>query len=361
FYTTTIDGLTGYLTSVRKDGFGDKDIYEIKNDQFQPQNIAVLKGKINTVEQMPLPTDITVTLVCSDCGTEEGKDLLPRNRDGRFLSTLEACRKYAVIYKKAGEEFYRENIETNCEMGYQEINVSILLRLKDMKVIPFDHYDLVGNLRQKADKRPIDNAKIQFINPSTNEVIEEIYTDNSGNFSPKLLVGKSLDDTIHYQVRISKKDYLTQIFEINKVLGDTQKIVLNYELEKMDIGVDIGKVLNLSPINFDLNKSDIRPDAKIELDKIVKIMNDNPTIKIELSSHTDCRGSDKYNMALSQRRAKSSAEYIKGKITNPERIYGKGYGETRLLNDCDCKTNTTCTEEEHAVNRRTEFTIVKKD
>ena len=361
FYTTTIDGLTGYLTSVRRDGFGDKDIYEIKNDQFQPQNIAVLKGKINTVENTPLPTDITVTLVCNDCGTGEAKDLLPRNRDGRFLSTLEACRKYTVVYKRAGEEFYHEDIETNCDMGYQEINVSILLRLKDMKVIPFDHYNLIGNLRQKSDKMPIENAKVQFINPSTKEVVEEIYTDNSGNFSPKLLDGKSLDDTINYQVRISKKDYLTQLFDVNKVLGDTQEIVLNYQLEKMDIGVDIGKVLNLSPINFDLNKSNIRPDAQVELDKIVKIMNDNPTIKVELSSHTDCRGSDKYNMALSQRRAKSSADYIKDKITNPERIYGKGYGETRLLNDCNCTTNTTCTEEEHAVNRRTEFTIVKKD
>jgi outer membrane protein OmpA-like peptidoglycan-associated protein len=90
-------------------------------------------------------------------------------------------------------------------------------------------------------------------------------------------------------------------------------------------------------------------------------MNDNPEIKIELGSHTDCRATASYNLKLSDARAKSSAAYIQSKITNPNRIYGKGYGETQLVNDCECegKINSDCSEEEHQENRRTEFKIVK--
>ena len=122
--------------------------------------------------------------------------------------------------------------------------------------------------------------------------------------------------------------------------------------------MDLGEIVKLKPIYFDLNKYVIRPDAALELDKIVKIMNDNPTIEIELGSHTDSRGEKEYNMNLSENRAKSSAEYIKERIDDPLRIYGKGYGESQLKNHC--KDGVKCSEEEHQENRRTEFRIIKK-
>ena len=130
----------------------------------------------------------------------------------------------------------------------------------------------------------------------------------------------------------------------------------------IDIGGDLSSVIDINPIYFDLDKSDIRPDAAIELDKIVKIMNENPTMRIELASHTDCRASKAYNQSLSDRRAKSSAAYIRQRITNPSRIYGKGYGESKLKNDCGCEGEvvSTCSEAEHQANRRTEFTILQR-
>jgi outer membrane protein OmpA-like peptidoglycan-associated protein len=132
-------------------------------------------------------------------------------------------------------------------------------------------------------------------------------------------------------------------------------------MAKMDVGVDIG-ALNINPIYFDYNKSNIRPDAAAELDKIVKIMKDNPTLKIELGSHTDSRGSDEYNMSLSDRRAKASAEYIISNGISRNRITGKGYGESKLKVS-DKVINALPTEEEkevaHQKNRRTEFIIVK--
>jgi outer membrane protein OmpA-like peptidoglycan-associated protein len=83
---------------------------------------------------------------------------------------------------------------------------------------------------------------------------------------------------------------------------------------------------------------------------------------VELGSHTDCRNTKKYNQKLSEKRAKSSADYIKHKIYKPERVYGRGYGETKLVNSCACEKRvvSNCSEEDHQMNRRTEFIIKKK-
>jgi outer membrane protein OmpA-like peptidoglycan-associated protein len=98
----------------------------------------------------------------------------------------------------------------------------------------------------------------------------------------------------------------------------------------------------------------------VELDKIVKIMNEYPNMVIELGSHTDCRATAVFNEKLSDNRAKASAEYIKKSISKTERITGKGYGESKLKNGCACEgtVKSTCSEEEHQQNRRTEFIIL---
>jgi outer membrane protein OmpA-like peptidoglycan-associated protein len=131
-------------------------------------------------------------------------------------------------------------------------------------------------------------------------------------------------------------------------------IKLSYQLVKNDDGIDIGPFI----IYYDFDKHNIRPDAKIELDRVVKAMNDNPTIKIELGSHTDSRGSADYNVALAQKRAESAAKYIQKRITNPSRLTFKGYGESKLKNKCS--DGVECSVEEHQSNRRTEFLIQKK-
>jgi peptidoglycan-associated lipoprotein len=120
----------------------------------------------------------------------------------------------------------------------------------------------------------------------------------------------------------------------------------------------LNKAIRLENIYYDFDQSYIREDAGDELDKLIKILKENPTIEIELGSHTDSRGNDAYNMALSQRRADEAVKYIVdiGDI-DPHRIKAKGYGETRLLNRC--KNGVGCSEEEHQLNRRTEFKITK--
>jgi len=131
---------------------------------------------------------------------------------------------------------------------------------------------------------------------------------------------------------------------------------------KIEVGEDLGKIVGFNSIYYDFSEYDIRPDAKSELDKIVKILNEYPTIVVELSSHTDCRATKDYNVNLSNQRSKAASNYIKSRISNPERITSKGYGETKLVNACECEGTVVsdCSDDEHQKNRRTEFRILKK-
>ncbi|MCJ0743053.1 OmpA family protein [Pedobacter montanisoli] len=112
----------------------------------------------------------------------------------------------------------------------------------------------------------------------------------------------------------------------------------------------------LKNILYDFDKSDIRSDAAIILDNVVTIMKQNPSLKIELSSHTDSRGNDKYNLQLSQRRAEAAVNYLVANGIERNRLIAKGYGETKLLNRCANGVN--CSEEEHQANRRTEIKVL---
>ena len=114
-------------------------------------------------------------------------------------------------------------------------------------------------------------------------------------------------------------------------------------------------------IYFDLDKHFIRKEAELDLEKILDVMNQYPTMKIDIRSHTDCRQTVKYNQALSDRRAKSTMAWLVKKGISVSRLSSKGYGESQLVNDCGCEpTNkSNCTEEQHQLNRRSEFIIVK--
>lgn len=363
FYTTTADGLTGYLSSFRKKGFGEKDIYQIQNDYLGMKNIAVLKGLISTTDGSPVPESVYATLKCLNCNDQREIILNPRLRDGAFINSLVPCRDYEIIFKydSLAVTLHKETFKTSCDKKYEEIYKGVILDVNRKIFAPVLNYTLDGIVADRKTAELLKNSNVEITDVLTGKVIETHTTDVKGFFQSFLLKDKKYGDSLYYQVKVSSEGYLTQNFDFKAVLLDQPNIHLSYLLEKPEVGIDLAKTLNLNPIYFDLDKSNIRPDAKIELDKIVEIMNDNPTIEIELGSHTDCRSSYAYNIALSGRRAKSSAEYIKARITNPERIYGKGYGESKLINGCACegKVVSKCSEEEHQENRRTEFRIVK--
>ena len=121
--------------------------------------------------------------------------------------------------------------------------------------------------------------------------------------------------------------------------------------------MEVGKSFVIKNILYDFDDDAIRADASIELDRLVAFLNENPNIRIELSSHTDSRGNNNYNLNLSQRRAKSAVNYLISKGISSSRLEAKGYGETRLTNRC--ADAVSCSEAEHQANRRTEIQIIE--
>lgn len=171
------------------------------------------------------------------------------------------------------------------------------------------------------------------------------------------------NDTGFYQTERSRFQGELRFITSYTDYSSNRKVVIVENLPEdkarinLPLSKDLGKVLNINPIYFDYNKANIRGDAAIELDKIVRIMKENPTMVIEVASHTDSRGEIPYNYDLSNRRAKSSREYIISRGIAATRVYGQGYGESQLTNQCE--DGVFCSEPAHQLNRRTEFRIVK--
>jgi outer membrane protein OmpA-like peptidoglycan-associated protein len=365
FYTTTIDGLRGYMTSFRADGFGEKDIYEIKNDYLGVRTLNILKGNVVMSDGSPLPENfpISIALKCNSCDTKNTRQIFPRLRDGFFMSELQAGKEYEISYTNPEEnkKLYSETFIAPSENN-SEIYKKVILDVKKKNITPQKVYSIAGLITENGTSTALQNAKIEIINPTTGAIISKGVTDKNGKFNVKNIENVTSKNKTNFSVKVMKENYITQTYEIAQDESVDENINKSFDLKRSDIGSDLSKLFNLNPIYFNFNKSSIRKDAKIELNKIIKIMNDNPTLEIELGSHTDCRGTLEFNNELSKERAESSAEFIKKRITNPTRITSFGYGETKLVNDCGCEgdVESTCTEEQHQANRRTEFKIIKK-
>lgn len=161
-------------------------------------------------------------------------------------------------------------------------------------------------------------------------------------------------------IAFSKPEYFTykENLTTDKLGGpDTigQEIVYHYT--KLMDPIVKNKEIVLENIYYDYDRWNIRPDARPILDSLANLLQDNPQIgKIELTSHTDCRGTDEYNQDLSQKRAESAVAYLIDEGISPDRLEARGYGESQPVADCICEN---CTEEQHQANRRTAFKILE--
>ena len=190
------------------------------------------------------------------------------------------------------------------------------------------------------------------------DILEDMTTGDDGKFLFRVYEHE------HYQMigeHIGGKDQYLKTREEFTTFGksiaqeDLKKLVTNVHFDTLLVleKIEKNKVFVLDNIYYDLDKWDIRTDAEIELDKLVLILQDNPDIKIELSSHTDVRAPDEYNMDLSIKRANSAVRYIISQGIDKLRLTAKGYGETQVI------IQDAQTEEQHQVNRRTEFKILE--
>ncbi|MCE7061814.1 OmpA family protein [Dyadobacter sp. CY343] len=215
-------------------------------------------------------------------------------------------------------------------------------------------YFLGGNVIANGQNVPLDSAIVHILPDTSDTQIAQLPSNSEGKFGKQPVEeGKSYTLLVERKGYISKREPFSMngrtippIF-LTKELTDTTFNV-TIKLDKLELN----KTFVLENIYYDLNKYNIRPDAAIELDKLVQILKDNPSMNIELSSHTDARATDAYNMTLSQNRAESAVTYLNSKGIDADRMVAKGYGERELV------VPNAKTEEEHQRNRRTEFTIL---
>lgn len=206
---------------------------------------------------------------------------------------------------------------------------------------------LKGVVVNKNTRTPEPNVVVSLSNDQSGSVVQD-NSDGKGEFTFRL------DQKSSYEVVGIKENRLSDIDRASTV-GLTRSTTLFVDLELGVENFDCGKGTVLD-IKYDLDKADLLPESKFDLDKLTRYMKDHQISKVELSSHTDSRGSNPYNLDLSARRAKSAVEYILSKGISRDRIIAQGYGETRLLNRCADGIN--CSEEEHRINRRTEAKLL---
>ena len=198
-------------------------------------------------------------------------------------------------------------------------------------------------------RRPIPQASIDI---TLDEKVETVETDEEGKYRLELEVDKA------YEFLASKPEYLRNKGSFSSqglrpTLGVAEQIFeVEIQLEKIFLNQEIV----LENIYYDFEEDYIREDAEPTLDELAATLQLNPEIVIEMSSHTDCRGSLPFNQNLSQRRAQSAVDYLASKGIDKSRLEAKGYGETDPSNDCVC---SRCTEDEHQENRRTAFKILQ--
>ena len=225
------------------------------------------------------------------------------------------------------------------------------------KPLVFDCEKMIKGVLKDSEKNDVIADGVIVLSDKTMKEVARQKTKEDGSFAFDKVDCKDL----YYYLRAEIGDYVTTEVKVDlNVEGDVfYEFMIKPREIAIDKDVDLAKVLNIKEIYFDLDKSDIRPDAAVELAKIVEVMRENPKMKIDIRSHTDSRASDEYNLRLSDRRAKSTLEWIVKQGIERKRLTAKGYGETQLVNGCS--NGVPCTEEEHQANRRSEFIIISME
>ena len=338
------DGKTLYFSSNMPGGFGGEDIWKVavNADEYgTPENLG---AKVNTEanESFPYITDANVLFFSSN-GKQGfgGLDVfkMDLNKGTEAMNVGEPVNTskddFAFTYnttKKVG--FFSSNRDGNDDIFKADpiCNVQVLVIVKDSKT-----------------GKVIEGASV-FVTDENQKNLATISTDVNGTGLIKLTC---LPTFVSYASKLGYENSSINKFEFEEnELG----LDVNFELTLNPImPVITEKEVILQPIYFEFNRSNITAEGAAELDKLVVVMNEYPNMIIFAKSHTDSRGSDKYNMSLSDRRAKSTVQYLISKGIAKERISGQGFGESEPKVACQ-----PCTEEQHAQNRRSEFLIVKK-
>jgi peptidoglycan-associated lipoprotein len=367
FYTNTTpafspDGNELYFASLRPDGLGGFDLYKatkLANGDFG--NAVSLGGQINTPgnEMFPYIAPDGKLFFASDGHPGFGKlDLFVAERTDKGWEVKNLGSNINTVADDFGIFFTKYPtvgfLSSNREGGMGDDDIYYF---EDKTPKP-----KIVNVLLNVTTKELNEDGTEKILPQTRVVLYDNTNKNIGgdfsNQSGRLRFTLTPDQ--NFSIIASKSGYFTKSITYSTIgktprLEDLIQDVTNISLDTTIVlePLILERSIVLDNIYYDLDKADIRPDAAIELNKLVKILKDNPSIKIELSSHTDARASDSYNDALSQRRAESAVAYIVSQGIAADRLVAKGYGKRQLI------IPNAQTEEEHQTNRRTEFKVIE--
>lgn len=222
--------------------------------------------------------------------------------------------------------------------------------LETTPIIDVYFAQIQGLVTDKQTGLPIEGANI-VLTDSNNKIHKQVRTNSEGFYTVET------DKFETYFVKATKERYDSDEF-LSKANLEHQRIDFQLQTNEVPLvtGTDLAKVLNIPIIYFDFDKSNIRQDAQVELEKVLAVLDQYPNIRLEIRSHTDSRGNDAYNKGLSQRRATSTLKYLIENGIPESRLQAVGFGESRLVNNCS--NGVPCSAEEHQKNRRSEFIII---
>jgi outer membrane protein OmpA-like peptidoglycan-associated protein/tetratricopeptide (TPR) repeat protein len=343
------DTKTGYLSSNRSGGKGEDDIYAFESkvplvSQFE------LKGIVSDkYSGQPLAN------VSIDLYDESHKVIATIKTDNAGFYKLPLSENKEYVTEGARADYAKNSFTFSTKKSdSKKIN-------GDMVLQPEGIYSLSGLVTDNKTKQAVQNVEINIKDKTTGALLLNLLTTSNGGFE-KLLSNAKPGESLNYVIELQKAGYMTKTILFSKTLGQPEIINLNAVIDLSLTQTPMGaeNIMVINPIFFDLDKSTIRPDAEVELDKLAGTLKQQHDLKIEITSYTDCRATEQYNMNLSQRRAYATLNYLAEKGIDRNRLKLKWVGETELTVNCACEpTNeSSCSEEQHQLNRRSNFKVL---
>lgn len=344
----SLSGDTLYFVSDMPGGLGGTDIYYVvRNGTGEWGNAINLGPTVNTAQDERFPSiSAQGDLYFSSAGHigMGGLDLFVLKRGANRAQNLgyplnSPGDDFAVRFDQKHKGF----MASNRVGGQGQDDMYSFSIHREIKI------DLRGRVLNAGSNLPVSGATVRLVETNTHNVETILQAQSDGSFH------FNLNRDAAYVLSATQTGFKTfsgSSFHTRKV-DSTTTIHMDLLLEP----VEKEEVVVLRNIYFDFDESAIRPDAALELSKILSFLNSDPSIRIELSAHTDSRGSESYNTDLSQRRANAAVAFLVSGGIDPNRLEARGYGFSRLANHC--APGVECTDEEHQFNRRVEFFIIK--
>ncbi len=341
------------------EGFGGTDIYKISVDSDGTFGAPINLGpNVNTAgnEKFPFVSSNNILFFSSDGrDSKGGLDI--------FSSEISRLGAYAPAENVGGDinteaDDFAFIVSPEKAVGYfsstRDGGASLYKFQVKPDPVPPCHETIAGTVMSRTTRIPLANVKLELF--KGDQLLETTNSEVGGAYQ----FSKQIHCDSTYNIVAQADNYVPAYKDVTAESMDKKELYVEIQMDEVKQFVTIRniKMVKTQPIHFDLNSSKIRSDAADELDKVVRILQKSPNIKLEIAAHTDSRANDAYNMKLSEARAKSTIQYIIDSGIDPSRVYGKGYGETQLVNECS--NGVRCTEDQHQLNRRTEFIIINE-